>query len=63
VKALNPALKVPTLVAQKLINKKEVRPINSQPNSNTYIFPDKTNKDMLQTKALKKRINLSTLGS
>ncbi len=46
-----------------LINKKEVRPINSQPKNNTIKLPDSTNKSILITNALRKIIKRSTLGS
>ena len=63
VKALNADLRVPTLVAQKLISKNEVRPISSQPKSSTSILPDITRVSMLQTKELSIMIRRSTLGS
>lgn len=63
VKALNADLRVPTLVAQKLMSKNEVRPISSQPKSSTSILPDITRVSMLQTKELSIMIRRSTLGS
>jgi hypothetical protein len=61
--ALNAAFSVPVRVAQKLISKKDVSPINSQPKNNIIKLPDKTNKTMLTTNEFKKIISRSTLGS
>jgi hypothetical protein len=63
VNALNADLNVPALVDQKLINKNDVKPINSQPNNIINILPASTNKVILQTKELSNIINLSILGS
>ena len=61
--ALNAALKVPTLVDQKLIKKKDVKPINSQPKNITIKFPEETNKIMLIINAFKNNNKRSTKGS
>jgi hypothetical protein len=47
VKALNADFKDEILVDQKLINKKDVNPINSQPKKREIILFEKTNKDIL----------------
>jgi hypothetical protein len=61
--ALNDDFKVEILVDQKLINTKELNPINSQPkNKFTVLFVD-TKKIILQTKKFKYIISLSTNGS
>jgi hypothetical protein len=57
------AFKVPTLDTQKLINKKDIRPINSQPKNSTIKFPDDTKINILIIKEDKNNINLSTRGS
>jgi len=62
-KALKAAFKVPILVTQKLIKKKEVKPINSQPKNNITILPEDTSNNILNTKEHKKFKNLSTKGS
>ena len=61
--ALNADFKVDILVDQKLIKKKEVNPINSQPKNNTKKLPLVTKQIILITKQLINNINLSTLGS
>jgi len=63
VKALKAALRVPTRVAQKLIKRKEVRPINSQPSSTINMLPDKTRRTILHTNELIIIIKRSTFGS
>jgi hypothetical protein len=50
-------------VAQKLISKKDVRPISSHPRKNIIKFPERTSRTILTTKEFKKIINLSTFGS
>ena len=62
-KALNADFKVDILVDQKLIKKKEVKPISSQPKNNTKKLPLVTKQIILITKQFIKRVNLSTLGS
>jgi hypothetical protein len=62
-KALKAAFKVPTLVDQKLIKKKEVKPINSQPRNNTMKFPEDTSNIMLIINEFRNKISLSTKGS
>jgi len=61
--ALNAAFNVPIRVDQKLIKKKDVKPINSQPKNRTKKLPLETSKSMLITKELMNRRSLSTLGS
>lgn len=63
INALNAALKVPVLVVQKLINKKEVKPINSQPKKSIIKLPEDTKKIILTTNDNKNNKNLSTKGS
>jgi hypothetical protein len=60
---LKAAFKVATLVTQKLIKKKDVRPINSQPKNNITKLPDVTKKTMLKTNKHKNNKSLSTRGS
>lgn len=48
--ALNPAFTVLCLVFQKLIKKKDVKPINSQPKNNITKLPARTKIIMLITK-------------
>jgi hypothetical protein len=62
-KALKADFKVPTLVDQKLIKKKEVNPINSQPKNNITKLAEETKKTMLIMNKFKKSNNLSTKGS
>ena len=61
--ALNADFKVDTLVDQKLIKKKEVNPIISQPKNNTKKLPLVTKHIILITNEFIRRVNLSTLGS
>jgi hypothetical protein len=61
--ALKAALNVPTLVDQKLIKKKDVKPISSQPKNITMKFPDETNKIILIINAFKNNNKRSTNGS
>jgi hypothetical protein len=63
VKALNADFNVDIRVDQKLIKKKDVKPINSQPKNKTKKLPLVTKQTMLITKQFIKSINLSTLGS
>jgi hypothetical protein len=62
-KALKAALSVDILVDQKLIKKKDVKPISSQPKNKTKKLPLVTKHIILITKQLIKSVNLSTLGS
>ena len=62
-KALKAAFKVDTLVDQKLIKKKEVKPINSQPKNKTKKLPLVTKHIILITKQFIKSSSLSTFGS
>jgi len=61
--ALNAAFNVPTLVTQKLINKKEVKPIISQPKNIMIKLPDETKNNILTIKEHKNNKNLSVRGS
>ena len=61
--ALKAALSVPTLADQKLIKKKEVSPIISQPKNKLIKFPDETKKTILIINIFKNKTNLSTKGS
>jgi hypothetical protein len=61
--ALKPALSVATRVVQKLIKKKELKPINSQPKKSITKLLDITKKIILITKKFIKSKNLSTNGS
>ena len=63
VNALKADLAVPTLVVQKLINKNEKQPINSQPNKIVGIFPEDNNKTILNKKKTNKLINEKILTS
>jgi hypothetical protein len=63
IKALNAAFKVEILVVQKLIKKKEVKPINSQPKNKIIKFPAETRTIILITNKFKNINNLSTCGS
>lgn len=62
-KALNEDFKVEVFVVQKLIKKKEVKPISSQPKYNIIRFPEDTKNNILTTKESKNNKNLSTKGS
>jgi hypothetical protein len=61
--ALKADFNVDTLVDQKLIKKKDVKPINSQPKNKTKKFPLVTKQIILITKQLINNIRRSTLGS
>lgn len=61
--ALKAAFSVPTRADQKLIKKKEVSPIISQPKNKLIRLPDETKKTILIINMFKKRTNLSTKGS
>lgn len=63
VKALKAAFNVDTLVVQKLISKKEVKPINSHPKNIDIILPELTKKIMLITNIFKKINKRSICGS
>lgn len=63
VNALNADFNVATLVVQKLIKKKDVNPISSQPKNNMIVLPEVTKKIILITKDSKNNKNLSTKGS
>jgi hypothetical protein len=60
---LKAAFNVPTLVDQKLIKKKDVNPIISQPKKSITKFPEETKKTILIINKFKKISNLSTKGS
>jgi hypothetical protein len=62
-KALNADLSVAAFVVQKLIKKKEVRPINSQPKNNIIVLPEATKNNILITNDNINNKNLSTKGS
>jgi hypothetical protein len=62
-KALKAAFNVPILVTQKLIKKKEVKPISSHPKNKIIIFPAETRSNILKIKEHKNSKNLSTRGS
>lgn len=61
--ALNAAFNVPTLVDQKLIKKKDVNPINSQPKNNIIKLPADTKKTILIINKFRNKTSLSTKGS
>ncbi len=61
--ALKADFRVATLVDQKLINKNDVNPINSQPKNNTKKLPLLTNNNILITNKFINKINLSTFES
>jgi hypothetical protein len=61
--ALNPAFSVDILVTQKLIKKKDVKPIISHPKNNIIKLLEVTKKTILITKEFKNNKNLSTNGS
>jgi hypothetical protein len=61
--ALKALFKVLTLEDQKLISKKDVKPISSHPKKNTNKLPLTTNITMLITKQLINKIKRSTLAS
>ena len=62
-KALKAAFNVPIRVDQKLIKKKEVSPINSQPKNKTIKLPLETSNTILITNKFINNNNLSTFGS
>jgi len=62
-KALNADFKVPTLVDQKLIRKKEVSPIISHPKKSITKLPDETRNTILIINRFKRISSLSTKGS
>jgi len=61
--ALKALLAVPILVVQKLINKNEKHPINSQPNIRVGKFPDDNNKIILIKNIYNKFKKFNTRGS
>jgi hypothetical protein len=61
--ALNADFNVDILVDQKLIKKKDVKPISSQPKNKTKKLPLVTKHIILITKEFINNVNLSTLGS
>jgi hypothetical protein len=61
--ALNAALSVPTLADQKLIKKKDVKPIISHPRNKLTKLPEETKKTILIINIFKNKINLSIRGS
>jgi hypothetical protein len=61
--ALNADFNVEILVDQKLIKKKDVNPINSQPKNKTKKLPLVTKHIILITNEFIKSVNLSTFGS
>jgi hypothetical protein len=61
--ALKAAFNVLTLLTQKLIKKKDVKPIISHPKKSIIILPDETKNNMLIIKEHRKSKNLSTNGS
>lgn len=61
--ALNADFKVAVFATQKLIKKKEVKPINSQPKNSIIKFPADTKNNILIIKESKNNKNLSTRGS
>jgi hypothetical protein len=62
-KALKADLIVPDLVDQKLIRKKDVSPINSQPKKSVIKLPDETKRIILIINKFKNKIKRSTSGS
>ena len=61
--ALSADFNVFNLAPQKLIKKKDVTPISSQPRNSTIKLPDKTSKTILLTNKSNKVTSLSILGS
>lgn len=61
--ALNDDFNVAVLVVQKLIKKKEVNPISSQPKKSIIKLPEDTKKIILIINDNKNNKNLSTKGS
>ncbi len=62
-KALNADFNVAAFVVQKLIKKKDVKPINSQPKKSIIVLPEATKNNILITKDKINNKNLSTRGS
>lgn len=62
-KALKAAFKVEIFVVQKLIKKKDVSPISSQPKNKIIKFPAETKTIILITNKFKKINSRSTCGS
>jgi len=63
VNALNADFNVVVFVTQKLIRKKDVKPINSQPKNNIMVLPADNRNTMLTTKDNKNNKNRSVRGS
>lgn len=63
IKALKADFKVFLLKVQKLIKKKEVNPISSQPKKSNIALSDKTNKDILKINQFNINIKRSENGS
>lgn len=61
--ALSAALKVLTLLDQKLIKKNEVIPISSQPKKSITKLPEKTKSNILFTKSKSKKTRRSVFSS
>lgn len=61
--ALNALFAVPIRVVQKLINRKEKHPINSQPNINVGKLPDASNKIILIKNMYNRFRKFNTRGS
>jgi hypothetical protein len=61
--ALKADFNVPTFVDQKLIKKKEVNPIISQPKNIIIKLPEETRKTILIIKEFRNKTSLSTKGS
>jgi len=61
--ALKAAFKVPTREDQKLIKKKEVNPIISQPKNRFIRLPEETKNTILIINIFKNKTNRSTKGS
>jgi hypothetical protein len=60
---LKAAFNVPTLETQKLIKRKEVSPIISQPKNNITILPEETNNNILIIKDKRNNKKRSINGS
>jgi hypothetical protein len=61
--ALKAAFRVPTLVDQKLIRKKDVNPIISHPRNKLIKFPEETKKTILIMNIFRNKTRRSTRGS
>jgi hypothetical protein len=61
--ALKAAFSVPTLEDQKLIKKKDVSPIISQPKNKLIKFPEETKKTILIINMFRNKTKRSTKGS